>query len=111
MKRWVKTQKRKHGKRLIFAIDRTQWREQNVFIISLIEERRAIPVYWLILQKRGCSNLREQKVLIRPVLQLFKGYRLLVLADREFHRIKLAHWLHSKGIDFVLRQQESTYIQ
>lgn len=64
----------KQGKRLILAIDRTQWGDQNVFFISLIEERRAIPVYWLSLQKRGCSNLQEQKALIRPVLQLFKGY-------------------------------------
>lgn len=111
LKRWVKIQTSKQGKRLTFAIDRTQWRDQNVFFISLIEERRAIPVYWLSLQKRGCSNLQEQKALIRPVLQLFKGYRLLVLADREFHSIKLAHWLHSKRIDFVLRQKQGTYIR
>ena len=84
---------------------------QNVFFISLIEERRAIPVYWLSLQKRGCSNLQGQKALIRPLLQLFKEYRLLVLADREFHRIKLAHWLHSKGIDFILRQKQGTHIR
>lgn len=111
LKRWVKIQKFKYGKRLTFAIDRTQWRNQNIFFISLIEERRAIPVYWLSLQKRGCSNLQEQKTLIRPVFQLFKGYRTLVLADREFHSIKLAHWLHSKGIDFVLRQQQGTYVR
>lgn len=111
LKRWIKIQTSKQGKRLTFAIDRTQWRDQNVFFISLIEERRAIPVYWLLLPKRGCSNLREQKDLIRPVLQLFKGYRLLVLADREFHSIKLADWLHSKGIGFVLRQKQGTYVQ
>lgn len=111
LKRWVKIQKFQAGKRLTLAIDRTQWRNQNVFVISLIEERRAIPVYWLLLPKRGCSNLREQKALIRPVLQVFKKYRLLVLADREFHSIKLAQWLHSKGIDFVLRQKQGTYIR
>ncbi|WP_257236413.1 hypothetical protein [Nostoc sp. 'Peltigera malacea cyanobiont' DB3992] len=46
----------------------------------------------------------EQKRLIRPLLQLFKGYQILVLGDREFHSIKLAHWLDSKGISFVLRR-------
>ena len=111
LKRWVKIQKFKQGKQLTFAIDRTQWREQNVFFISLIEQRRAIPVYWLLLPKRGCSNFCEQKALIRPGLQLFKGYRLLVLADREFHSIKLADWLQSKEIDFVLRQKQGTYVQ
>lgn len=50
-----------------------------MFTISLIEDKRAIPVYWQLLPKRGCSNLGEQKALIRPVLQLFKQYRILVL--------------------------------
>lgn len=107
----MKISKLKKGKRLTFAIDRTQWRDQNVFVISLIEDKRAIPVYWISLSKRGCSNLGEQKVLIRPVLQLFKGYRILVLGDREFHNVRLANWLHSKGINFVLRQKHGTYIR
>jgi hypothetical protein len=46
-----------------------------VFFISLIEERRAIPIFWQSLPKRGSSNLGEQKALIRPLLRLFKGYR------------------------------------
>ncbi|MEP0852647.1 hypothetical protein [Funiculus sociatus] len=49
LKRWVKISQLKKEKRLIFAIDRTQWREQNFFIISLIEDRRAIPIYWISL--------------------------------------------------------------
>jgi len=111
LKQWVKISKFKKGKRLTVAIDRTQWRDQNLFVISLIEDRRAIPIYWLSLPKRGCSNLREQKELIRPVMRLFKGYRILVLGDREFHSVKLANWLDSKGVDFVLRQKQGTYIQ
>lgn len=54
-----------------------------MFVISLIEERRAIPIYWLILSKRGSSNLGEQQALIRPVLKLFKEYSILILGDRE----------------------------
>jgi len=111
LKHWVKTRKLKKGKQLILAIDRTGWRDQNIFVISLIEDKRAIPVAWQILSKRGCSNLGEQKALIRPVLQLFKGYQLLLLGDREFHSIKLANWLHAKKVSFVLRQKQGTYIQ
>lgn len=111
IKRWVKNSDIRATKRLIFAIDRTQWRAENIFVISLIEQNRAIPVYWLLLPKRGCSNLEEQKKLIRPLLRLFKGYHLLILGDREFHSIKLANWLHSKGISFGLRQKQSTYIR
>ncbi len=110
LKRWVKIQV-KRGKRLTFAIDRTQWRDQNIFFISLIEDRRAIPVYWILLPKHGCSNLGEQKKLIRPVLQLFKVYQILVLGDREFHSVKLANWLQTKKISLVLRQKQGTYIR
>ena len=111
LKRWVKNSRQSQEKQLIFAIDRTQWRCENVFVISLIEQKRAIPVYWILLPKRGCSNLDKQKKIIRPLLRLFKGYRMLVLGDREFHSIKLANWLHSKEIDFVLRQKQGTYIR
>lgn len=111
IKRWVKNSRKLPKKQLIFAIDRTQWRCENVFVISLIEQKRAIPVYWLLLPKRGCSNLCEQKKLIRPLLRLFKGYQMLVLGDREFHSIKLANWLQSKRINFVLRQKQGTYIR
>jgi hypothetical protein len=111
VKYWVKNRQIKKGKQLIFAIDRTQWREQNIFIISLIEDKRAIPIYWLTLTKRGCSNLGEQKALIRPVLRLFKGYQILILGDREFHSIRFANWLHTKEINFVLRQKQGTYIR
>jgi hypothetical protein len=44
-------------------------------------------------------------------MRLFKGYLILVLGDREFHSVKLAHWLDNKGINFVLRQKQGTYIQ
>lgn len=45
------------------------------------------------------------------MLRLFKGYRLLLLGDREFHSVKLANWLQSKEIDFVLRQKQDTYVR
>jgi hypothetical protein len=111
LKHWVKVSQFQSGKQLTFAIDRTQWRDSNVFFISLIEDKRAIPIFWQSLPKRGCSNLGEQKALIRPLLRLFKGYRILVLGDREFHSVKLANWLQGKGIDFVLRQKKGTYVR
>lgn len=44
------------------------------------------------------------------MLGVFKGYQILLLGDREFHSIKFANWLHSKEINFVLRQKRGTYI-
>jgi hypothetical protein len=55
----------KKVKELRLAIDRTQWREWNLFVISLIWSKRAIPLYWEILPKRGSSNLGEQQALFK----------------------------------------------
>jgi hypothetical protein len=107
----VKIRKLKQGKRLTFAIDRTQGRDQNIFGVSLSEDKRAIPIYWQSLPKKGWSNLPEQKALIRPLLRLVKGYRILGLKAREFHSVKLANCLHTKRIDFGLRQKQGRYIR
>ncbi len=72
----------KKSSQLIIAIDRTQWRDKNLFVVSLIWEKRSLPIYWQLLDKRGSSNLAEEKVLLRPVLRLLKGYYVIVLGDR-----------------------------
>jgi hypothetical protein len=68
---------------LKLTIDRTQWRDKNVFVISLIWHKRAIPLYWQLLDKRGSSNIDEQKSLITPILALLKDYETIILGDRE----------------------------
>lgn len=98
-------------KLLNLAIDRTQWRDTNVFVISLSWQKRAIPLYWEILEKKGSSNLAEQQALITPVLALFEGYEIVLLGDREFGRVKLASWLGEKKVKFVLRIKQSRYFQ
>jgi hypothetical protein len=94
------------------AIDRTQWRGKNVFMISLIWGKRGLPWYWQILPKRGCSNLREQQSLISPILGMLKSYKFVFLGDREFGSVKLASWLsEKKNIKLVLRIEQRRYIQ
>jgi hypothetical protein len=78
----------KVGSRLIITLDRTQWKDKNVFLIAVIWKKHALPIYWHLLDKRGASNLAEQKALIRPVLRLLKSYQLVLVGDREFHRQK-----------------------
>ena len=101
----------KKAPELRVAIDRTQWREWNLFVISLIWSKRAIPLYWDILPKKGSSNLREQQKLISPVLELLKKHEIVILGDREFGSVKLAAWLSTKKVRFVLRVKEGRYIR
>ena len=101
----LRTHFRKKPSQLILAIDRTQWRDKNLFIVSVIWEKRSWPIYWKLLDKKGSSNLREQKALLRPVLRLLKRYKVVVLGDREFRSIRLAHWLDAQSVYFALRQK------
>jgi Transposase DDE domain len=96
---------------LKLAIDRTQWRDKNVFMISLIWDKRAIPLYWQLLDKRGSSNLEEQQALITPILELLKDYEIIILGDREFGSVKLGQWLCQQQVKFVLRIKQERYIQ
>jgi len=101
----------KKSKPLKLAIDRTQWRSHNVFMLSLVWEKRSIPLYWRLLDKRGCSNICEQQALIAPVLELLSDYEVIVLGDREFGSAKLASWLCNKQVKFIFRVKQGRYIQ
>jgi hypothetical protein len=101
----------KIGQRLYLAIDRTQWKDKNLFMVAVIFERRALPIYWQFLDKRGASNLAEQQALLRPVFKLLKKSELVVLGDREFHSVELARWLIEKKVYFVFRQKKDTFIK
>lgn len=47
--------------RLYVALDRTSWGKINLLVVSLVLDKRAIPVYVQPLAKVGSSNLEEQK--------------------------------------------------
>jgi hypothetical protein len=95
------------GQRLSIAIDRTQWGCINLFMVSLIWQRRAIPLYWSLLPKLGNSNLSEQILALQQVLPLFKEYKIIVLGDREFCSVDLGNWLKETGTSFCLRLKKN----
>ena len=69
------------GQKLYLAIDRSQWGCINLFMVSLIWEKRAIPLSWSLLSKRGSSNVDKQSAAISAILPLFKDYKIIVLGD------------------------------
>ena len=80
----------KAGSQLVIALDRTQWKEYNVLMVSAIVQKRAFPIFWTLLDKQGASNLAEQQQVLRPVIRLLKRYKLIIIGAREFHSIELA---------------------
>src|SRR4028119_22602 len=96
------------GSQLVIALDRTQWKEYNVLMVSDLVQKRAFPIFRTLLDKHGASNSVEQQQVLRPVIRLLKRYKLVIVGSREFHSIELAQWLHCQHLSFVLRQKRST---
>ena len=96
---------------LYIAIDRTSWGWANILMVSLIWNHRAWPIYWIIFDKKGSSNLKEQQAVLVKVIGLLEDYRLVVLGDREFCSVKLGKWLSDQDTYFCLRQKQDTYLQ
>lgn len=110
IKRIIATQFKKKDK-LIITIDRTQWKTNNISMVSVIWKKRALPIYWLLLSKKGSSNFYEQVATIRPVLRLLKDYKLVIIGDREYRSTAFAIWLAKNKIDFILRLNKNTKIK
>ena len=51
-------------------------------MISLIYDKRAIPISWEFLPRLGNSIFEEQSKIFSPVLGLFNKYQTVVLGDR-----------------------------
>lgn len=93
---------------LIIALDRTSWQSNNILMASAIYQKRALPIFWIFLSKKGASDLREQQIVLRPVIKLFKTHQIVIVGDREFNSVELAQWIDSQGVKFVLRQKKNT---
>ncbi len=102
------TQRITKGKQLIIALDRTSLQSNNILMASAIYQKRALPIFWIFLPKKGGSNLREQQIVLHPIIKLFKTHQIVIVGDREFHSVDLAQWLDRQGVKFVLRQKKST---
>ena len=90
------------NKPIYLALDRTSWKQNNLFMGSVIYQKRAWLVYWTFIDHTGASNLARQKALLTPIIRLLNGYKIIVVGDREFHSVELAKWLQSKKVYFAL---------
>jgi Transposase DDE domain len=99
------------GKVLHVGIDRTQWMNVNLLVISVVWGKRAYPIYWYLLEKKGCSSFAEQILVLNQVLWLFKSYRVVVLGDREFCSVRLGRWLKRQKVYFCLKLRKNEFIE
>jgi len=94
------------------VIDRTRWKTRNILMVSLLYYKRAIPIYFELLDKKGNTSVVEQIAALSKVMPLFKNYHKVVLGDREFCGVDLAKWLsQEEKTDFCLRIKKKEYIE
>ena len=101
----------KQNKVVYLAIDRTKWQSNNILMVSMIWRKRAIPIYWKMLDKQGNSTLENQQFVLTPVFEALSNYKLSVLGDREFCSVTLGNWLREKKVDFCLRLKKNVCIK
>jgi hypothetical protein len=97
--------------KLYLAIDRSQWKNINLLMVSVIWSRRAIPLAWRLLPHIGNCNQEEQESVLSPILERLKEYEIVVLGDREFCSLDLAAWLQARNVGFCLRLKKATCLE
>lgn len=108
---WIKSEWQPN-KTIYLVIDRSQWRRINLLMVSMVYDKRAIPVYFFLLPKKGNSNLTQQKQVLEPALSLLKEYQIIVLGDREFCGVELAKWLsQEEQVYLSLRLKKNEYVE
>lgn len=90
------------------AIDRTEWQLGkswvNVLLLSVTYKSLSIPVFWTVLDEKGCSDNAERKAILEKFIAEFgvKSIRF-VTADREFCSKEWLVYLIEKKISYRLR--------
>lgn len=106
---------------LELVMDRTEWRKRgtpvNVLDVALYYKGRAIPLFWIVFNRRGNSSLQDWEAALTPVIEALRsaswvqGKQIHVTADREFASPKLSEWLWvTFRIDSTVRMKRSEYI-
>ena len=107
---------------IILSMDRTDWEKRrkhiNILSVSVSYKGRALPLFWIVLGRKGNSSLEQWKYVLTPVVKRLRQMDWLsdtpiyVTADREFASPKLAEWLKKAyAIGSTLRIKSSMYLK
>jgi len=108
---------------IILIVDRTNWDKRrhhiNILSVAVSYKGRALPLYWMVFDKKGNSSLEQWKQVLFPVVITLeqmswlsdKQIHMHVVADREFASPKLAEWLKTLyNVEVTLRIKASMYL-
>ena len=99
--------------RYTLCLDRTNWQfgvfNINILMVAVADEGIAIPLAFVLLEKRGSSNTLERTRLMEQVLKVIRPAQIeVLLADREFIGQDWFTFLSDKNIPFAIRIRENS---
>lgn len=97
----------------VIAIDRTEWQLGaawvNVLMLSVGYKGVSIPLFWTVLEKKGCSDNTERGGIVQQFIDEFGAKSIeFVTADREFASKEWLAYLVKNKIGFRLRIKANT---
>jgi len=101
------------------SVDRTNWKfgkcNINILMIGISYKGTAIPLIWMLLDKRGNSSQKERIILMNKLLGYLdedkKKQIKCLLADREFIGKEWLSYLKKKSITFFIRIRSNSLMR
>lgn len=89
-------------------LDRTNWQwgkaDINILFLAIAYKKIAVPVFWLVLNKKGNSSTRERCALIQRFIKVFGTTPIAgILGDREFIGKRWFQYLKERDLAFYFR--------
>ena len=99
----------------VLSMDRTNWMlgcfAINFVGLSVVHQRTAFPLFWILLPKKGNSHTKERIQLMNQLLSVFGTQHILYLTgDREFIGKQWFDFLIENQIPFRLRIKKNMMI-
>lgn len=101
-------------------VDRSNWKrgikDMNLLTIGGLIESIFVPLFWVQMDKKGNSNIKDRTKLLEGFISLVEksGKSIcgsILLADREFIGKDWFEFLLSKKLSFVIRLREKMYFE
>lgn len=99
----------------VLCLDRTNWEfgvlKINFLVLAVAHKGIAIPLFWVLLPKKGNSNTSERTQLLDRFLAIFDVEKVAyIAADREFRGKEWLQYLIDKRVPFRLRIPNNTTV-
>ena len=113
-KRVLATLSKSSKQPLMILMDRSMINDTlNLLWMSVGFGGRALPLGWILVPHEGNSDLKLQQELLNWLKEILPAKaKAVIVAEREFHSIRLAEWLEKElKLDYALRIKAGTYIE